>query len=125
MGQARSLIADFDSVPTIPKFTMRPSLTNSQTFDMRPLFEQQGGVQRLQVSSLPPNTSKLSLGARLSREIGPPPPEGTLQVVEMEDLVSSSGSVHTDGSGYISADLTALIPQVSSGLLVTPSEHNP
>lgn len=38
------------------------------------------------------------------------PPEGTLRVVELPDIVSARGSVMTDGNGCISADLAAAVP---------------
>lgn len=100
--EARALFADFDNVPTVPKYAMRPALVNSQAMDGRELI-----CRATQVT-----TVRLVSGIGGLRQLFQiqPPPERVIQIVQVDDVVSAEESIMTDGSGYISSDLADLIP---------------
>ena len=71
---------------------------------MEPALRQMG-VQTVLIETIDAPDNAL----REVQELGAPP-LGALRIVELNDIVSAMGSVKTDGSGYISADLAAAIP---------------
>ena len=101
--EAQEQLANFESVQQLPKYVMRPVLALSQTVDVRPLFEAALGSLQLRTHA-----------CATSPWDAAPPPAGELQVVEVDD-VRGCGGIMTDGCGYISSDLAAHLPTISSG----------
>ena len=112
VSEARQLFANFESVPSLPKYTMRPGLLLSKTFDLRTVLEERLAIRRVVVHSHPVET--LPLPVQLSA-----PPPGTLQVIELADVRSGAGHLMTDGGGMVSADVADQIP------LITRRSHCP
>ena len=100
--EARQLFADFESVAQLPKYSMRPALLLSQTVDLRSVLASRLAIDRV--------VRHAHLSESLPALTAPPP--GALQVIELDDVHSSAGSVMTDGGGLISADVADQIGRI-------------
>ena len=111
INEIKQRFADFDNVKSLPKYAMRPVLLLSLTVDLRSRIEAQGAHQVVVRSELSTgDASQLQLST---------PPDNIIQVIEVDDLYASDGTVCTDGAGMLSSDLASLVPKLKRTLKST------